>query len=203
MQAITHPGTATPARKRHFITVALVGALHIAAIYAILVALDIVPPPTSDPQYYFRVVPSIRPKPATQSPVGPIVLAKASQPTEPRKPTFQIDQNPVGGTNIWPGPTDSFVLASPLGGTHTTPDYPVLDRRLDHQGTVRLALQIDALGVVTGASVEKSSGYDGLDAAAIDWVKAHWRYKPAMQNGTAMPTTTQASVVFRLTQAPL
>jgi protein TonB len=201
MQAITHPGTVAPARERSLITVALVGALHIAAIYTILVALDIVPSPLPNTAVNIHIVQVFQPAPPKpQPPAGRVVLARPDGPIA-QKPDFNIgsDKGPGGIAN--PPTGDTFAPVSPIASTHSIPDYPVLDRRLNHEGIVRLALAIDAQGNVTGATVEHSSGYDGLDAAAIAWVKAHWRYKPALQNGTAVPATTQASVVFRLTQA--
>lgn len=191
------------ARERRFIIVALVGALHIAAIYTILVALDIVPTPLPITPVSFRYIPSTQPKTAPQPlPTGPVVFTRPSDPATPPKPDFQIgsDQGPGAITNLPPGPADSFVPASALVGTHSTPNYPALDRRLGHEGTVHLALSIDAQGAVTGASVEQSSGYDGLDAAAIAWVKAHWRYKPALHNGTPIAAAAKADITFRLTQ---
>jgi len=200
MQAITHPG----ARERRFTVVALVGALHIAAIYTLLVALDIVPPPLPSTPVNFRYVPPTQAKTIPMPPpTGPIAFIRPDSPTVPQ-PDFHIGSDPGPGaiTTLPPGPADTFMPASALAGTHSTPDYPMLDRRLSHEGTVRLALSIDALGNVTAANVEQSSGYDGLDAAAITWVKAHWRYKPALHDRTPVATTTKASIVFRLTQVP-
>ena len=202
MQAITHP--IAPARERRFVIMALVGALHIAAIYTLLVTLDIVPPPIAQPTTNFHIIPLPQHPTAPPSPpTGHVVFAKPDDPAAVT-PVFQIGQEPGPGaiTNLPPAGMDTFVPASALAGTHSTPDYPMLDRRLGHEGVVLLALSIDAEGSVTGASVEHSSGYDGLDAAAIAWVKAHWRYKPATRNGVAASEATKASVVFRLTQAP-
>ena len=84
-------------------------------------------------------------------------------------------------------------------GTHSTPDYPSLAVRLNQTGNVMLKLTIDERGAVTAASVEKSSGYDSLDNAAVAWVIAHWRYEPATKDGTPFVTTTDALVTFRLT----
>jgi TonB family protein len=48
--------------------------------------------------------------------------------------------------------------------------------------------------------VVSSSGHADLDEAAVAWVKSHWRYQPAMQNGGAVPATTNAVVTFTLNQ---
>ena len=83
MQAITHPVTVAPARERHFITVALVGALHIAAIYTILVALDIVPAPIPESATDLRVIPAVQHKTIPQPPANPVVLTKPGEPVAP------------------------------------------------------------------------------------------------------------------------
>ena len=79
-------------------------------------------------------------------------------------------------------------------------DYPFFARLMGHEGVSELAFQVLAEGRVSGITVAKSSGYDGLDQAAIAWVKAHWRYHPAMRDGKAVAATTQAEVTFKLTQ---
>jgi protein TonB len=96
-------------------------------------------------------------------------------------------------------PTDSS--ASGLTNTHTTPPYPPVARRLGQDGTVILSITVGTDGVVTAAQVAKSSGVPELDQAAVDWVKGHWRYKPAVQNGVAVPSNTQAAVKFDLRKA--
>jgi protein TonB len=54
---------------------------------------------------------------------------------------------------------------------------------------------------VTNAQIEQSSGSNDLDSAAVQWVVAHWRYKPATQNGQPVVSTTEAAVVFNLKNA--
>ena len=71
---------------------------------------------------------------------------------------------------------------------------------MGHEGTVRLTLALDELGNVSGASVARSSGFAGLDDAAVAWVKSHWRFRPATQDGKPVASTVQADVTFRLTQ---
>jgi protein TonB len=87
-----------------------------------------------------------------------------------------------------------------MANTHTIPPYPPMGIRLGHEGTVRLAIQLDEQGNVIAAQVIASSGYEELDAAAVAWVKSHWRYQPAMRDGQPVPATTRAAVTFRLNQ---
>jgi protein TonB len=82
--------------------------------------------------------------------------------------------------------------------THTIPDYPPLSRRLGEQGTLRLHLAIGTDGTVEAARIEVSSGHQRLDNAAVEWVKAHWRYEPALQGVKPIPSTATAEVTFRL-----
>jgi len=73
-----------------------------------------------------------------------------------------------------------------------------VSRRLAEQGTLRLRLAITADGGVSDAQIESSSGHPRLDDAAMQWVKAHWRYEPALEGAKRVPTTAQAVVTFKL-----
>jgi periplasmic protein TonB len=205
MSSIPYPNAVAPASERRTFAMIFVGALHVAVIYTILVALNIAPSPLSRPDG--GIVKWIEPKPTQvdNKPVtqtGPTNWAHPARDTTPI-PDIRIDNTGSGDGAIHPqfgaGTGDVFQTAMAVPGTHTIPDYPALDRRLNHEGTVALNIAIDANGGITEATVLQSSGYDGLDAAAVAWVKSHWRYKPATKNGVAMPTTVRASVVFHLT----
>jgi protein TonB len=69
---------------------------------------------------------------------------------------------------------------------------------LGEQGTLRLHLAIGTDGTVEAARIEVSSGHQRLDNAAVEWVKAHWRYEPALQGVKPIPSTATAEVTFRL-----
>ncbi|MGN6150151.1 MAG: energy transducer TonB, partial [Rhizomicrobium sp.] len=182
MQTLSHSGFSRRASS-NITSFVLVGAAHAVLIYGLLVVLDIVPAPGPMPHTHVRVLDNPKPAP-TPTPPEP-TWAKPTTPT-PRAPLIPIDRGSPGnsitipdGSGLSPPVPPVVTAASGLSATHTIPGYPPLDRRLGHEGTVRLTLSIDALGAVSGAAVERSSGYDGLDAAAVAWVKAHWRYKPA------------------------
>ena len=204
MASLVFANTAAPAAERRTFTVAAVAALHVGVIYVIMGALNIVPMPTVIKPFDFFVVPTVKPPPpATPHTVSGMVF---SHPTDDytAPPIIDVFRTPTGGgTNVGPGngvQSDLLVAASGLMATHTIPGYPTLDRRLNHEGTVVLALSIGADGSVNDAKVATSSGYDGLDQAAIAWVKAHWRYKPATKGGVAIPSSLNAAVRFKLTQ---
>jgi protein TonB len=92
----------------------------------------------------------------------------------------------------------TFTPARAIAASHTIPEYPFVSRRLREQGTLRLKLTVDEKGLVTDAIVVNSSGFQRLDEAAVKWVKAQWRYTPAMQGTKPVPTTADAIVEFKL-----
>ena len=186
-----------PARR--YAAFAFVGALHIALIYAL--ATGLMPPifkatPRPVDLQIFKVTVD-KPKPMPK-PVK-LTLEKPKGPTavEPKVPIDQPAHSPIDVAPARPQPViDSAVTA--IAGTHTTPPYPALARRLGHEGVVRLRISISAEGRVIRADVVQSSGYAELDAAASSWVLAHWRYRPAMRGTLPVAAMALAAVRFNL-----
>ena len=105
-----------------------------------------------------------------------------------------------GATTTSPG-VKSVVGPTPprgIAATHTQPPYPVLARRTGKEGTVVLDITVATDGGVQQVSIAKSTGDDGLDEAAMNWVKAHWRYQPSTRNGEPVVAQSEAQVVFSL-----
>jgi protein TonB len=215
MQTLQTIHGVAPVRKQgKFISVALVGSLHIAVIYTLLVALEIVPSPVAPPTppILARVLDQTKTMPQPlPHPMRGVVLTHPTAPN-PTPPPIVIQNVPNGPTAIRPNttvtaPVTPVLPASgptlavrPLSATHTIPPYPPMAVRLGYEGNVRLRIAVDERGNVVSADVLSSSGHTDLDEAAIGWVKTHWRYEPARQNGTAVPATTNAVVTFRLNQ---
>lgn len=188
--------------------VAVVGALHLGFIYALLVGIDVIPPPSFIPHTGIKIIPektTSEPRPADPTikisthitgPVVPEPWVKADSSNDKTGSGIStiIGDGSSEKTSILP------VAATAITWTHIIPDYPSIDRRLGHAGLVKLALVIDDQGNVADVSVVQSSGYDGLDQAAVAWVKAHWRYHPATRDGKPVASNMQAQVTFRLTQ---
>jgi protein TonB len=208
------PTSSSENTARRYLGVAAVGSLHIAVIYVLLTALNIIPSPIPNTGVQFHWLPPDRPTtvPNPMPPAGPPKkFVEPNRPT-PHRPIFQTaeptpnplppPQNPGAGegTQKLP-PPGVMTLAHAIAGTHTIPHYPMVALRLGHEGDVRLKLTIDGHGDVIAADLLTSSGHDELDAAAIAWVKAHWRYTPAMQSGNPVQSSASVTVTFRLDQA--
>jgi protein TonB len=195
------------ARRLSPISLAIVAALHVVLIYGIYEGLLnhwSMPTPTRP----FTEVPIPIPKHTTvQPPISndksPFVTPKG--PTV-KPPVIDIDNGNHAGTITGPSGGGGIIDLPPvmvgpqaIALTHTIPAYPPIDVRLNHTGNVLLKLSIDDQGVVTGATVVRSSGFDTLDSAAVAWVIAHWRYRPATKDGTPIASSSDAVVTFRLT----
>jgi protein TonB len=182
---------------------ALAAAINAGVIWAIMNGLNVhptmfVPSPTT-----LQILPQTPPiKHVAEIPKVTLVKPTTTTVVVP-KPTIEVQQttpNTIAATTQQtpPNPPIPNSSASGLMNTHTTPPYPAAARRLSQQGRVTLLLSIDANGAVTNAQVKVSSGYAELDETAIGWVIAHWRYKPAIQNGVPVASASLAALKFDL-----
>jgi protein TonB len=205
--AIYASHSARPTSTR-YTGIAFAALVNGVAIWAILNGLTFHPgPPPPPPTTIQFLQPEAPPTPPMKQP--PVTLVKPTMPATPVVPQPVIpiqqstEQNPITVTTQ-PQPANPPIADSGPSGlmdTHSTPPYPADARNLSQQGTVTLALSIDATGAVTNAQVKVSSGYPELDQTAVSWVMAHWRYKPAIQNGAAVASATLAAVRFDLKNA--
>lgn len=76
-------------------------------------------------------------------------------------------------------------------------DYPFFARLMGHEGVSELAFQVLADGRVSGITVAKSSGYDGLDDAAKDCVR-RWHYRPAIKDNQIVDAPMTVKVTWKL-----
>jgi periplasmic protein TonB len=191
--------------QQRLVSIAIVASIHVVVIAGILMSLNktLLPPPHTE------IIVDTVPPPKIKDTLPPpnVVLVDPTKVDVP-PPVVNVvrdsDAHPI--TNVAPTPNTGpvnppvrIIAAQPIIGTHTTPDYPPLDARLGHEGTVELKLTINEWGAVVAAQVERSSGYESLDRAAAEWVKAHWLYHPATRAGDGVPSTADVAVSFRLT----
>lgn len=211
------PWTAQRAGSPKALTLIVAG--HALALAAVLTAkpeiFDRVPPnPTT--VYNVRVPPP--PKPAEQ--VKPQPRRPITQPSfiDQERPIIgmgqqlqtQIDTGPSIadiGAVIGSGPTIAIdpprhvpVMTGPRLATSEgslKPPYPNDKLRAEEEATLRLKLTIDARGRVTAVDPVGAADPSFLVAARKHIIRS-WRYKPATEDGVAIPTTTMISLSFRL-----
>ena len=139
---------------------------------------DLPPPPPA----------MVRPPPQVAAPPPQIVIA--APPPVVAAPVVAAPPPP-------PPPTELKAIEK----THSLPPYPALSQRMGEQGTTLLKVAIDNTGKVTECTVMSSSGSTRLDAAAVEYVKANWRWQPPTQAGKPVSATTEVSVKWDLKNA--
>jgi protein TonB len=201
MQHPTHDILAAkPAMSRQrAIGLGLVAALHVLFVWALVTGLAT------------KIVAAV-PQELKAEVIAP---TKQETPQAPPPPTLVVPKNAVTPPEIQVQTTQTQAIQTPMvaaipsqstrangiTSTHSTPPYPPEAKEKSHQGTVLLHIMIAANGEVTNASVSKSSGFPELDQEAVSWVTAHWKYKPAVQNGASVASASDAQVVFNLKNA--
>ena len=91
------------------------------------------------------------------------------------------------GTPRWPRP------ASP----EQAPEYPSLAQRRGWEGTVLLRVHVLASGKPGEIQIQKSSGRQQLDDAALDAVK-RWSFVPAKQGDVAQDGWVSVPIDFKI-----
>ena len=77
------------------------------------------------------------------------------------------------------------------------PAYPAMSKRLGEQGKVLVRVLIGVDGTARQAEIQKSSGFDRLDQAALATVQ-RWRYVPGKRGGVAEAMWFSVPIVFVL-----
>jgi protein TonB len=195
--------------------IALVAALHIVLVYSIVSGLatrialsapSILTAEFLPPNQNASPPPSAPALPPLEQPIlptvpPPVIRVAPSQPTTSAITAVQGPPPPAPrpiATAAPPLVPLAPTAANAVAGTHTIPPYPDLARRL---GTVQVRISLDATGAVRAMTVQRSSGSDTLDAAAVAWVQTHWRYHPATEGGRPVGSSVLANLVFDLKRA--
>lgn len=102
----------------------------------------------------------------------------------------------VGATNSsTPVAVPAFIPPRPL--SEILPKYPLSARRSGFEGVVKVSVQVNAGGTVTGVAVLASSGHPSLDQAVLDAYR-HALFAPALQDGKPVAGRLVIPVRFRL-----
>ena len=152
-----------------------------------------------------KAIPRTPPPPLP--PMQPVDVPKSPQPVIEIAPGSS--QNTIAATTSTPPQNTAQakppgVDRAPVGitTTHTTPPYPVIERRLGIEGTVTLRLTVGTDGQVMAAEVVTSAGREALDQAARAWIIGHWRYRPALKDGNPAVVQVLANVTYSLKNQP-
>jgi protein TonB len=196
------------ASPRRFVSIGAVILLHIVLIYALAsgLASNLAQKVIQDVQ-----VAVVQQKPPQQKlpPPPPPELVK---PPPPFVPPPQINiQNEAPSNNAITQVTNVVQPPAPPKPVATAPTlargasnncatryYPPMAVRLNHQGETFVKVDVNAEGQVTNVTLQKTSGYDELDQAALQCIQAQWHYNPATQNGQPVASSREAGVVWKL-----
>ncbi len=80
------------------------------------------------------------------------------------------------------------------------PRYPESARRAGHEGVVVLAVDVGADGAVRAVELRTPSRYPSLNREALRVVRG-WRFEPAQRHGSAVASSTEVTIEFRLSDA--
>jgi periplasmic protein TonB len=121
----------------------------------------------------------VAPQPAP-APIAAPVAAAPSPPAPPAPPKIELPSS------------EASYLQNPA------PVYPAMSKRLQEQGKVIVRVMIGVDGQPQNASVRRSSGFERLDRAAVEYVMK-CRYVPGKVAGVAQAMWYDAPVNFELT----
>ena len=164
------------------------------------VAETVPEPPPLPPLAIAEPTPQDLPKPPPAKPTPPRQHAAPPSRTATPTPEPPAEQQ-VATATLAPPPLSSAPILPPqpisgLAGNRK-PDYPASAKQRGQQGRVVLRVEVSAAGSPLSVVVASTSGYSALDKAALAAVEA-WRFKPAMQAGTAVAGAVDVPIQFRL-----
>ncbi|GAA4771399.1 energy transducer TonB [Novosphingobium ginsenosidimutans] len=196
--------------NRRLGTLAMVGAIHVAAGYALVTGLAATIIPKIEPE----IKTIFLPEPATPKPTPTVTphgrpdttTLVTPPPPDTRNPFDQpgpIELPPIGtgdrglgidevtfpGPTPSPGPTFATKPARPKGNPGlwvTTNDYPQSAIRSEAEGVVKFRLSVGTNGKVIGCEVTGSSGTEALDQAACDKLMLRGKFEPASDSTGAL-----------------
>lgn len=129
--------------------------------------------------------------------------AVAEQPVERPRPIANTGTNlpsrPISSpasrptTSAVGGGTASAPVLFGGGGTgrFPLPPYPSEARRRGIEGSVMLRVEVSEVGRPDVPRIESSSGSSSLDRAAVDWIRARWRWEPGPVRHYRIPISYQ------------
>ena len=152
------------------------------------------PPPVVDELAAKPAPPKSVPKPKPAPKPAPKPVPKAVEPPPvptPPTPAPAAAPVPVAPAPVTPASANAAYLKNPA------PEYPSLAQRRGWEGTVLLRVQVLASGKPGEIQVQKSSGRQQLDDAALAAVK-RWSFVPAKQGDVAQNGWVSVPIDFKI-----
>ncbi|MCP1481514.1 protein TonB [Pseudomonas chlororaphis] len=143
-----------------------------------------VPKPKLQPKP--KPVPKPAPKPVQQQPAPPQPAAPVAAPVAAPAPPA-----PPAPAPVTPASANAAYLKNPA------PEYPSLAQRRGWEGTVLLRVHVLASGKPGEIQIQKSSGRQQLDDAALSAVK-RWSFVPAKQGDVAQDGWVSVPIDFKI-----
>jgi periplasmic protein TonB len=192
--------------------VTLVVLIHLLAIYGLASGLaqnlarktiqefkaEVIPPKQEE------VKPPPPPPPELQKPPPPfvpppdIVIQSEAPPQNTITVQKQVASLPPPPKQVVAPPVSQPALIEGGAGKCESSYYPAVAQRLEQTGTTTVAVHIGADGSVQSVNIVNSSGHDSLDEASVRCISSTWRYRPATQNGQAVPTVKEYAIKWVL-----
>ncbi|RRV05272.1 energy transducer TonB [Pseudomonas sp. v388] len=139
--------------------------------------------------------PVTKPKPvvkqAPKPPPKPVAKPVEQPPTPPQPVAAPAPPAPPAPKPVTPASANAGYLRNPA------PEYPSLAMRRGWEGTVLLRVHVLASGKPGDIQIQKSSGRDQLDEAALAAVK-RWSFVPAKQGDVAQDGWVSVPIDFKL-----
>jgi protein TonB len=148
------------------------------------------PPPVVD-ELAAKPKPKPVPKPVAKPKPAPAPAPKPVEAPPPAPVAAPAPPAPPAPAPVTPPSANAAYLKNPA------PEYPQMAQRRGWEGTVLLRVEVLPSGKPGQIQIQKSSGRDALDAAALAAVK-RWSFVPAKQGDVAQAGWVSVPIDFKL-----
>lgn len=156
------------------------------------------PASTPNPEIHARAEPDSQPAVAQAESQAPTITLAPAGGTGARSVVRTEQQEMVAAIRPAEALVPPMYHAAYL--RNPPPRYPLAARLNGEQGTVMLKVLVTQQGLPGSVTVEKTSGFPLLDAAAVQTVR-QWRFVPARRGEQAIDASVVVPIRFRLQDA--
>lgn len=133
-----------------------------------------------------------KPQPQVKAPQPESVKKVEKSPVQEMQPAAALQSEEANNQNA--------ALTEPVAAAYLKnppPVYPRSALRRKQQGTVMIAVLVDTNGLPLRVSLDRSSGHETLDDAALDAVRK-WKFVPARRGSELVEASVVVPVEFRI-----